>query len=112
MKYIINSKLPLVFLIVVAIGASFFLGYNHNEAISQPISEINIGNTTSESSDTFFQLDDSIETIQFLINETQTAISNNNNTEAENLLNQTYNESIQISNNANNLIWDLSNEGN
>jgi Na+/H+ antiporter NhaC len=112
MKHIINSKSPLVFLMVATIGTLFFLGNNHNGAIAQPISEINIGNTTSESSDTFFQLDDSIETIKVLINETQTAINNNNNTEAGNLLNQAYNELIQLSNNANNLIWDLSNQGN
>lgn len=112
MKHIINSKSPLVFLMVATIGTLFFLGNNHNGATAQPISEINIGNTTSESSDTFFQLDDSIETIKLLINETQTAISNNNNTQAGNLLNQVYNELIQISNNANNLIWDLSNQGN
>lgn len=79
---------------------------------AQPISEINIGNTSSMASDIFFQLDDSIETIKLLVNETQSAISNNNNTEAENLLNQIYNELLQISNNSNNLIWDLSNEGN
>ncbi len=112
MKHIMNSKSPPIFLMVVAIGASFFLGSNHNGAIAQPISEINIGNTTSESSDTFFQLDDSIEAVKLLLNETQTAISNNNNTEALNLLNQAYNELMQISNNSNNLIWDLSNQGN
>ena len=49
---------------------------------------MNIGNVTSESSDTFFQVDDAIETTQVLINETQSAISNNNMTEAVNLLNQ------------------------
>ncbi|CAN5891726.1 hypothetical protein BH23THE1_BH23THE1_22180 [soil metagenome] len=112
MKHVLNSKSPLVFLMVATIGTLFSLGNNHSGAIAQPISEINIGNTTNESSDTFFQLDDSIETIKLLINETQTAISNNNNTQAGNLLNQAYNELIQLSNNANNLIWDLSNEGN
>jgi len=73
----------------------------------------NIGNVTSEESDTFFQLDDAVQTTQTLINETQSAISNNNTTEAMNLLNQAYNETIQIQNNANNLIWDSpsSNEG-
>jgi len=112
MKHIMNSKSPFVFLILVVIGATFLLGNNHIGVIAQPISEINIGNTTSEASDTFFQLDDSIETIKLLVNETQSAISSNNNTEADNLLTQIYNELIQISNNSNNLIWDLSNRGN
>jgi hypothetical protein len=111
MKSVMNSKLPFVFLLVVAIGASFFLGNNHNLVIAQPSSVMNIGNVTSESSDTFFQLDDAIETTQVLINETQSAISNNNMTEAVNLLNQAYNELNQIQNNSNNLIWDESNEG-
>ena len=111
MKSVMNSKLPFVFLLVAAIGASFFLGNNHNLVIAQPSSVMNIGNVTSESSDTFFQLDDAIETTQVLINETQSAISNNNMTEAVNLLNQAYNELIQIQNNSNNLIWDESNEG-
>jgi hypothetical protein len=111
MRHIMNSKLPLVFLLVAAIGASFFLGNNHNLVIAQPSSVMNIGNVTSESSDTFFQLDDAIETTQVLINETQSAISNNNMTEAVNLLNQAYNELNQIQNNSNNLIWDESNEG-
>jgi hypothetical protein len=111
MKSVMNSKLPFVFLLVAAIGASFFLGNNHNLVIAQPSSVMNIGNVTSESSDTFFQLDDAIETTQVLINETQSAISNNNMTEAVNLLNQAYNELNQIQNNSNNLIWDESNEG-
>ena len=72
---------------------------------------MNIGNITSEASDMFFQLDDAIETTQLLINETQASISNNNITEAVNLLNQAYSELVQIQNNANNLIWDESNEG-
>jgi len=112
MKNIMNSKTPFVFIIVAAVGAIFFLGNNYNGVAAQPISETNIGNTTSEASDTFFQLDDSIETIKLLVNETQSAISNNNNTEAEKLLSQIYNELIKLSNNSNNLIWDLSNEGN
>ncbi|TVP39433.1 hypothetical protein [Candidatus Nitrosocosmicus arcticus] len=112
MKNAMNSKTPFVFIIVAAFGAIFFLGSNYSEVTAQPITGINIGNTTSEASDTFFQLDDSIETVKFLVNETRSAISNNNNTEAENLLGQIYNELIQISNNSTNLIWDLSNEGN
>ena len=100
---------------------SFFLGNNHNLAIAQTFSVPNpqtystgnIGNVTGEQSDSFFQLDDAVQTTQLLINETQSAISNNNITEAVNLLNQAYNETVQIQNNANNLIWDSpsSNEG-
>ncbi|WP_458719176.1 hypothetical protein [Candidatus Nitrosocosmicus sp. R] len=122
MKYVMNSKLPFIFLLVaVAMGTSFILGNNHNPAIAQTFSVPNtqtysvgnIGNVTSEESDTFFQLDDAVQTTQVLINETQSAISNNNITEAVNLLNQAYNETVQIQNNANNLIWDSpsSNEG-
>jgi len=113
MKRIMNTKLTLVFILVATIGTSLFLSNNHNLAMAQPSSEMNIGNTTSEESDMFFQLDDAIETTQVLINETQSAISNNNITEAVNLLNQAYNELVQIQNNANNLIWDSpsSNEG-
>jgi len=122
MKYVINSKLPFIFLLgAAAIGASFFLGINHNPVIAQTFSVPNtqsysvgnIGNVTSEESDTFFQLDDAVQTTQTLINETQSAISNNNITEAMNLLNQAYSETVQIQNNANNLIWDSpsSNEG-
>ena len=33
MKSVMNSKLPFVFLLVAAIGASFFLGNNHNLVI-------------------------------------------------------------------------------
>jgi hypothetical protein len=112
MKNIMNSKTPFVFLIVVAIGTIFLLVDSHNGVAAQPIPGINIGNTSSMASDTFFQLDDSIEVIKMLVNETQSAIDSNNTTEAENLLSQIYNELIQISNNSDNLIWDLSNEGN
>ena len=121
MKRIINSKSTIVFLLAVALGASSFLGNNYNVAIAQTFSVPNpqsystgnIGNVTSEESDTFFQLDDAVQTTQTLINETQSAIINNNITEAMNLLNQAYNETVQIQNNANNLIWDSpsSNEG-
>jgi hypothetical protein len=117
-----NSKLPFIFLLVAAaMWTSFILGNNHNPAIAQTFSVPNtqtysvgnIGNATDEQSDSFFQLDDAIQTTQSLINESQTAISNNNITEAVNLLNQAYNETVQIQNNANNLIWDApsSNEG-
>jgi hypothetical protein len=121
MKRIVNSKSPIVFLLAAVIGASFFLSNNHNVAIAQTFSVPNtqsysvgnIGNVTNEESDTFFQLDDAVQATQTLINETQSAISNNNITEAMNLLNQAYNETVQIQNNANNLIWDSpsSNEG-
>jgi len=115
-----NSKIPFIFLLVAAaMGTSFILGNNHNPAIAQTFSVPNtqtysvgnIGNTTSEASDTFFQLDDAIEETQVLINETQNAINNNNTAEALNLLNQAYNELTQIQNNANTLVWDDSNEG-
>ena len=121
MKRIMNSKSTIVFLLAATIGASSFMGNNYNAAIaqtfsvpnSQSYSTGNIGNVTSEESDTFFQLDDAVQTTQTLINETQSAISNNNITEAMNLLNQAYSETVQIQNNANNLIWDSpsSNEG-
>ena len=121
MKRIMNSKSTIVFLLAVALGASSFLGNNYNAAIAQTFSVPNpqsystgnIGNVTSEESDTFFQLDDAVQTTQTLINETQSAIINNNITEAMNLLNQAYSETVQIQNNANNLIWDSpsSNEG-
>ena len=45
--------------------SNFFLGNNYNGVIAQPISEINIGNASSMASDTFFQLDDSIETTNY-----------------------------------------------
>ena len=112
MKNTMNSKTPTVFLVVVAIGALFLFAINYNGVAAQPIPGTNIGNTSSMASDTFFQLDDSIEVIKMLVNETQSAISSNNTTEAQNFLSQIYNELIQISNNSNNLIWDLSNEGN
>ncbi|WP_148686160.1 hypothetical protein [Candidatus Nitrosocosmicus hydrocola] len=86
--------------------------YGNDQVVGQPISEVNIGNTTSESSDTFFQLDNSIEIIKSLVNETQASLNTGNTTEANNFLNHIYNELVQISNNSNNLIWDLSNEGN
>ena len=89
---------------------AIFNGYNY--AFGQPTSEINIGNTTGEASDTFFELDNSIETMKALVNETQTSLGSGNTTEAQGLLDQIYNELLQISNNSNNLIWDQSNEGN
>jgi hypothetical protein len=121
MTRIINSKSPIVFLLAAAIGASFFLGNDHNVAIAQTFSVPNpetystgnIGNNTGEQSDEFFQLDDAVQSTQTLINQSLAAINNNNTAEAVNLLNQAYNETVQIENNANNLIWDApsSNEG-
>src|SRR5688572_20208181 len=102
MNHIIKSKSHFVFLIVAVIGATFFLSISHNGVIAQPVSETGIGSNTGEASDTFFQLGDSIETIKLLVNQTQLAISNNNSTGADSLLNQIYNELIQISNNSNN----------
>lgn len=72
---------------------------------------LGIGNNTFMPSDSFFQLDDSIQQIKILVNGTNIAIDTNNSTEAKNLLNKIYEELIQISNNANNLIWDISNQG-
>ena len=122
MKYVMNSKLPFIFLIMAAaIGTSFILSNNNNLAIAQTFSVPNtqsysvgnIGNATDEQSDSFFQLDDAVQTTQSLINQSLDAINNNNTAEALNSLNQAYNETVQIQNNANNLIWDApsSNEG-
>lgn len=114
MNYNIKSKMSYTILglaLVTSLGMLMILNGN-DSVVGQPISEINIGNTSSESSDTFFQLDNSIEIIKSLVNETQSSLDNGNTTEAHNFLNQIYNELIQISNNSNNLIWDLSNEGN
>lgn len=114
MNHKIKSKMSYAIL-GLAFAASLgvlmnFSGYN--PAIGQPTSEISIGNTSSEASDTFFQLDNSIEIMKSLVNETQASLDNGNTTEALDFLNQIYNELIQIANNSNNLIWDLSNEGN
>ena len=117
-----NSKLPFIFLLMAAaFGTSFILINNHNLAIAQTFSVPNpqtystgnIGNATDEQSDSFFQLDDAVQSTQTLINQSLAAINNNNTAEAVNLLNQAYNETVQIQNNANNLIWDApsSNEG-
>lgn len=114
MNFNIKSKTSYTILglaLVTSLGMLMILNGN-DSVVGQPISEINIGNTSSESSDTFFQLDNSIEIIKSLVNETQSSLDNGNTTEAHNFLNQIYNELIQISNNSNNLIWDLSNEGN
>ncbi len=114
MNYNIKSKTSYAILgLALVTSLSMLMTLNGNDSVvGQPISEINIGNTSSESSDTFFQLDNSIEIIKSLVNETQSSLDNGNTTEAHNFLNQIYNELIQISNNSNNLIWDLSNEGN
>lgn len=114
MNHKIKSKMSYAVLglaFVTSLGLLMnFSGYN--QAIGQPTSEISIGNTSSEASDTFFQLDNSIEIMKSLVNETQASLDNGNTTEAREFLSQIYNELIQIANNSNNLIWDLSNEGN
>jgi len=114
MNYNIESKTSYAILGLVLATSLVMLGiiYGNDQVVGQPISEINIGNTTSESSDTFFQLDNSIEILKSLVNETQSSLDTGNTTEAHNFLDQIYNELLQISNNSNNLIWDLSNEGN
>lgn len=114
MNYNTKSKTSYAILGLVLATSLGMLGIinGSDKVVGQPISEINIGNTTSESSDTFFQLDNSIEILKSLVNETQSSLDNGNTTEAHNFLDQIYNELLQISNNSNNLIWDLSNEGN
>ena len=110
----IKSKMSYTIL-GLGLAASFgiLVFFNDNDLVSgQPTSEINIGNTSGEASDTFFQLDNSIEIMKSLVNETQASLDNGNMTEANDFLNQIYDELLQISNNSNNLIWDLSNEGN
>lgn len=79
---------------------------------AQSGSEVNIGDNSGMASNAFFQLDDSILKMKSLVNETQSSLENNNTGDAEDYLNQIYNELIQISNNSNSLIWDESNEGN
>lgn len=113
MNHNIKSKISYVILgISLATSLGVLVIYNGNSpVIGQPTSEINIGNTTSEASDTFFQLDDSIQKMKSLVNETQTSLDSGNATKAYGLLNLIYNELLQISNNSNNLIWDLSNKG-
>lgn len=110
---IISKKIYAIFGLTLATTLGLLLMLNgYGSAIGQSTSEINIGNTTSEASDTFFELENSIEIMKSIVNETQTSINNGNTTEAHNLLNQLYDELVQISDNSNNLIWDLSNEGN
>jgi hypothetical protein len=111
----INSKKMYAILgLVLTTTVGFLVSINDNDSVmgQQPTSEIDIGNTTSESSDTFFQLDNSIQTAKSLVNETQLSLDSGNITETQDLLNQIYNELLQISNYSNNLIWDTSNEGN
>jgi hypothetical protein len=114
MNYNIKSKTSYAILgLALATSLGVLVIFNGNDTVvGQPKSEINIGNTSSEASDTFFQLDNSIEIMKSLVNETQASLDNGNTTEARNFLKQIYNELLQISNNSNNLIWDLSNEGN
>ena len=111
----INSKKVYATLgLVLTTILGFLVGTNDNGSVmgQQLTSEINIGNTSSEASDTFFQLDNSIQKAKSLVNETQSSFDSGNTTEAHDLLDQIYNELVQISNYSNNLIWDTSNEGN
>jgi hypothetical protein len=119
----INSKKVYAILgLVLTTTVGFLVSINDYDSVmgQQPTSEIDIGNTTgisigdttSESSDTFFQLDNSIQTAKSLVNETQLSVDSGNTTEVHDLLNQIYNELLHVSNYSNNLIWDTSNEGN
>lgn len=98
--------------LVAAASGLIFVSENNNVVSAQNNSELNVGDNTGMASDTFFQLDDSILTMKSLVNETQTSLENNNTADAKNYLTQIYNELVQISNNSNSLIWDVSNEGN
>lgn len=98
--------------LVAAASGFIFVSENNNVVSAQNNSELNVGDNTGMASDTFFQLDDSILTMKSLVNETQTSLENNNTADAKNYLTQIYNELVQISNNSNSLIWDVSNEGN
>ena len=110
-----NESLKTYFALSVLIaGASglIFVFENITVVSAQNNSQLNIGDNVGMASDTFFQLDDSILTMKSLVNETQTSLENNNTADAKNYLTQIYNELVQISNNSNSLIWDVSNEGN
>jgi hypothetical protein len=100
-------------LIVVLAIVIFLVNFNSAEKIgAQQVPYINQGNNTNMSDVTFFQLDDSILNLKSLVNITKSEIDNGNITGAQNLLDQIYNKLIEISSNSNNLIWDLSNQGN
>ena len=109
-----SKKVYAILGLVLTTAVGFLVSINDNDSVvgQQPASEINIGNTSSEASDSFFQLDNSIQTAKSLVNETQSSLGRGNTTETHELLNQIYNELLQISNYSNNLIWDTSNEGN
>lgn len=101
-----------LFVLIAAASGLIFVSANIGIVSAQNNSELSIGDNTGMASDTFFQLDDSILTMKSLVNETQTSLENNNTADAKNYLSQIYNELVQISNNSNSLIWDVSNEGN
>lgn len=108
----INLKFYAVAIVIAATTGLAYMSIGPTFVAGQTDSQINIGNNSGMASDEFFQLDDSILKMKSLVNETQTSLENNNTAEAENNLNQIYNELVQISNNSNSLIWDESNEGN
>lgn len=106
-----NYSIPYLVLTSVFIFMYFSINFSFTEAFATKLNYLGIGNNTIMPSDSFFQLDDSVQQMKILVNETNTAVDINNNTEAKHLLNKIYEELIQISNNANNLIWDISNQG-
>ncbi|MDR4492069.1 MAG: hypothetical protein AB7V56_15280 [Candidatus Nitrosocosmicus sp.] len=108
----INLKFYVVAIVIAATTGLAYMSISSTFVAAQTDPQINIGNNSGMASDEFFQLDDSILKMKSLVNETQTSLENNNTAEAENNLNQIYNELVQISNNSNSLIWDESNEGN
>lgn len=108
----INLKFYVVAIAIAATTGLAYMSISSTFVAAQTDPQINIGNNSGMASDEFFQLDDSILKMKSLVNETQTSLENNNTAEAENNLNQIYNELVQISNNSNSLIWDESNEGN
>lgn len=115
MNHHIKPKIHFVILIAISASIGFLLVNNGNNislSNAQVSPEINVGNISGMASDTFFQLDDSIQEMKSLINETQSALDDGNTTMVKEYLNQLYRELLQISNNSNNLIWDVSNEGN
>lgn len=107
-----DLKIYAVAFVVAATSGLVYLYGNPSLVTAQSGSQINIGDNPEMASDAFFQLDDSILKMKSLVNETQTSLDNNNTSDANNYLNQIYNELIQISSNSNSLIWDESNEGN
>lgn len=107
-----NLKIYAVAIVIAATTGFSYPSIDPLLASAQSGSQVNIGDNSGMASNAFFQLDDSILKIKSLVNETQSSLESNNTADAEDYLNQIYNELIQISNNSNSLIWDESNEGN